>query len=192
MPTDFRTELAASTRAAHQRVERVFGLEDIAPVERYHAYLQIMHALLHAVEDDLARDARLQAAGFDLVSRRKLPWLEMDLRHFGLAPRRPLESPLPGPASARIGWAYVLEGATLGGRVLYRRLAPRLSLAPDRGAAFLFGYGERTGAMWSAFVERLNALRLDEAQRAQCIEGANAAFDCIAALSPPRARARPA
>jgi heme oxygenase (biliverdin-IX-beta and delta-forming) len=142
----------------------------------YRAYLRFMHAFHRAAEPSL-HDGTLERAGVDMSGRAKLPWLERDLAALGI-------EPIPAPRleaalldlHRRIGWAYVLEGATLGGRVLYRSLAPRWSLDAAHGAAYLNGHGERTGAMWNGFVAQLDALPLDEEQREACVAGAQDAF----------------
>ncbi len=51
---------------------------------------------------------------------------------------------------------YVLEGATLGGRVIARRLEQHLSVDPRTGGRFFRPYGSETSSMWSSFVVRLN------------------------------------
>ena len=48
--------------------------------------------------------------------------------------------------------AYVMEGATLGGAYLYKRLAPRL---PGLLLQWLRGYGQATGVRWQEFLEQL-------------------------------------
>jgi len=175
--TDFRTWLAEQTRAAHAAIERELALEGDVSLDRYIAYLRAMHAVIAHVEPAFEADARLRA--FDLPARRKRHRLERDLRHFGADP---IASPrvLPDGLAARVGWAYVLEGATLGGRVLYRRLAPRWSLTPERGGAFLAGHGDRTGEMWRAFVEALNRTAFTAEEKKACVAGAAQAFSAIA------------
>jgi heme oxygenase len=49
------------------------------------------------------------------------------------------------------GWLYVIEGSTLGGQVISRRLAATLGVTPERGAGFHNPYGARTGARWQTF-----------------------------------------
>jgi heme oxygenase len=51
---------------------------------------------------------------------------------------------------------YVLEGATLGGRVISRHLAAR-GIGPDTGGAFFAGYGNQTGEMWKSFSAAMGA-----------------------------------
>jgi heme oxygenase len=177
MPTDFRTALASATRAAHEEIERELALDGEVPLARYIAYLRSMHAVVSGFEQALVEDRDFAHLGFH--ARRKRPWLERDLRHFGVAGDVSNASP-PVDFAARVGWAYVLEGATLGGRVLYKRLAPLWSLTPEHGGSFLFGYGERTAEMWRSFVEALNALDFTAAQKEACAAGAAQAFRAIA------------
>lgn len=173
---DFRTILETQTRPAHERVEALLALDEAATLARYLAYLQAMHAVIASVEDILARDVRLRE--FDLEPRRKCQRLERDLAFFGMPPA-PGHVPLPEDRAARVGWLYVIEGATLGGRVLLRRLVPRWSLAPERGAAFLAGYGERTAQMWRTFVDALNSTAFTAEEKQACVAGAMQAFSVI-------------
>ena len=172
--------LATATRPAHDALERSLDLErDLSPAN-YGLHLRCMHAFLRETEELLAGDERLAAAGLALDSRRKLPWLERDLDALGLEALEPPETPaLPADLHRRIGWAYVLEGSTLGGRVLYRRIAPHLHLSAKRGAAFLNGHGEHTGEMWKRFVAALDALPLTSAQSLECVAGAREAFAAV-------------
>ncbi|HCE5954978.1 TPA: biliverdin-producing heme oxygenase, partial [Pseudomonas aeruginosa] len=55
-------------------------------------------------------------------------------------------------AAEVFGVAYVMEGATLGGAYLYKRLAPRL---PGLPLQWLRGYGQATGVRWQEFLEQL-------------------------------------
>jgi heme oxygenase len=178
LPTNLRTVLARATRPAHAALEAEMRLQGEVPLPRYLAYLRAMHAIVHAVEADVA--IALEALGLDARARARRAWLERDLAHFGAPPLRmaPLAC-VPRTHAERLGWAYVLEGSTLGGRVLYERLAPRLALTPQGGGAFLFGHGERTEAMWREFVDALNGAR----PRARAIEeSAGAATQAFVAI----------
>ena len=67
---------------------------------------------------------------------------------------------------------YVMEGSTLGGQVIARRLAlPLRSLVP---------YGSRTGAMWRAFGAAARA-SLGPAERGLALEGARETFAVLQA-----------
>jgi heme oxygenase len=96
--------------------------------------------------------------------RRKIHLLEQDLTVLGYdagaieaLPRCRDLPPLAGLPEA-YGSLYVLEGSTLGGQVIARRLERSLGFADGRGYAFFRSYGREVGAMWRAFGERLLAL----------------------------------
>lgn len=85
------------------------------------------------------------------LRRGKSQWLEADLlsgaRAIQRLPDCPV-APIPRSLAEAFGIAYVAEGATLGGRVLYKRLKATLAPLPLR---WLQGYGEHTGERWGAF-----------------------------------------
>jgi heme oxygenase len=63
--------------------------------------------------------------------------------------------PEVGSLGQALGCLYVMEGSTLGGRFIARRLHEHLGLTPASGAAFFHGYGEETGSRWKAFQQAL-------------------------------------
>jgi heme oxygenase len=81
-------------------------------------------------------------------ARQRLGALTADLTDLGV-PVAPLPEAagLPALSSPGAVWGtlYVTEGATLGGRVLRRRIEARLGPVPLR---FLDGHGDRTQPMW--------------------------------------------
>jgi len=116
--------------------------------------------------------ARLLADEPDLSfdTRRKVPALERDLTALKAAP--PADAPLTLPAGRceALGFLYVLEGSTLGGRVIDKQLRAR-GLSPE-GLSFFRGYGEHTGPRWKAFCAVLE--RADD--KAAAARGARSAF----------------
>jgi len=94
-----------------------------------------------------ADDARLR--------RGKSQWLAADLQAGAQTsadlPDCPV-APVANCLAEAFGIAYVAEGATLGGRVLYKRLRASLEPLPLH---WLQGYGEHTGERWGAFQQLL-------------------------------------
>lgn len=93
----------------------------------------------------------------------KSRWLEADLRAGAHAEPSAADCPYvakPTHLAEAFGIAYVAEGATLGGRVLYKRLKAVLEPLPLR---WLQGYGEHTGERWGAF-QRLLAEHVSTAE----------------------------
>ncbi|KJJ97233.1 heme oxygenase [Pseudomonas sp. 21] len=104
----------------------------------------------------------------------KSQWLEDDLLAGAHAEDPVVDCPcVPKPVclAEAFGIAYVAEGATLGGRVLYKRLKTSLDPLPLR---WLHGYGEQTGERWGSF-QRLLA---EHVTTAEDISRAQAAAVC--------------
>lgn len=143
--------LRAATWGLHVALESRLGLPGDVPsyrvlLENYLGFYEPWEAAVGPV---------LEAAlpGF-FGPRRKCGLLRRDLEYLGAPPANSYRSSAPWSAPAlpaALGEMYVLEGATLGGRVLLRHVESALGLTPETGAAFFAGYRERTGAMWSAF-----------------------------------------
>ena len=60
--------------------------------------------------------------------------------------------------AAFLGVLYVLEGSTLGGRLIARHVEPALGLINGRGDAYFRGHGEATGALWRETAEAIAAV----------------------------------
>ena len=123
----------------------------------------------------------LEAGLLDWPERRKLPALRADLLALGLTPatiealpvRRFDDAPDVG---AGLGWLYVLEGATLGGAVIARRLRAEETVPPTALSFHTF-YGRRLGARWRAFHAALAGWVGDDRARADTVvAGAQATF----------------
>ena len=158
------------------------SLSELAHPDGYAWSLRAMHRFFLAWEAPLF-DA---LAGADdrltLAERGKVSLLSADLAALRLSP---LVAPclMPGdvvasPAIA-LGAMYVLEGSTLGGRVIERHCAGPLGVSPAHGGAFYHGYGARTGALWQAFGVVLESHDTDERQRAAMLHGARSCFGAL-------------
>lgn len=93
----------------------------------------------------------------DFEQRYKLPMLANDLSALGVnAARRqslPLcnDIPLLNTVPQVLGCMYVLEGATLGGQIITRRLQQVVGVDATRDCTFFYSYGREVGAMWQKF-----------------------------------------
>lgn len=120
----------------------------------------------------------------DATQRKKLPALLADLTYLErqgveIVPAPVVNLPQVAGVAALMGMAYVIEGSTLGGRVIARHLQKKLGLNETNGASFFAGHGENTGKMWTAFLESLTrcAAKGDNAHRV--IDGAITGFHMI-------------
>jgi heme oxygenase len=158
-PRSILVELREQTRAEHAAIESSLDLMSDTlslpryrrTLERFYGYYSPLEQKLHGILD--------VAIGGALAQREKSRWLLQDLAVLGahtLPPCR--ELPAVDDVPAALGCLYVLEGASLGGRIISRQLRARLSITPESGGRFFHGYGEQTGEMWQGFQATLIAL----------------------------------
>ena len=135
------TALRSGTAAAHRQLEEVSGGD------------RIMNGTLTLPEYD-----RLLRWQSDAHARLE-PAAAFALRNYHYRSRRPLLpqsslAPLSAPAdlSELVGRLYVLEGASLGGSLIHRKLLDNTSLTPRRPFPFYAWQAEHGIAQWRAFL----------------------------------------
>ena len=155
--------LREATRGPHERLERALPLTDPGlSLDTYRAIVGAFYGYYAPLERRLAPAS---AGAIQVRGRTKLPRLRADLRALGSSDAEVKALPrctrLPEITTCGhvLGCLYVVEGATLGGRVIARALHDHLGVGPATGAAFFEGYGLETGAMWRALVAQLEASR---------------------------------
>ncbi len=187
---DLRFRLRQATRDAHLRLEAEVDFDRrMTSLEAYRAFMEEFYRFVRPVETAL-RSCGLEELPIDYASRRKMGWIEADLKDLGHTdetledlPEFSGAPPLTNAMEA-LGALYVLEGSSLGRQVMLGKLAERLNVRPEWAGHFFNGYGKKTGAMWASFVAALNDAGKSE-QDAQTIEyaalAAFAAFEaCLA------------
>ncbi|EZP30134.1 biliverdin-producing heme oxygenase [Pseudomonas sp. RIT288] len=178
-------DLRAGTAELHIALEkRLPFFSDTLDSNAFLRLMQAYYGFYRPLESAL-RDSGAIPIDFDLAPRLKAQTLLSDLRALGLSveaiARLPLCQALPviDSSAACLGVMYVLEGATLGGQILRREIASRLSLGADNGAAFLDVYGAATGRRWRDFIEYLGSRPLDASEREAVVVAARTTFSCF-------------
>lgn len=164
------TALRDETAPLHDAVESALGLvdEDLT-LEHYAAVLVGFNATVPLLEARIAQRLPSRLAPF-LAPRCKarclrddLAWLRATRPEVAAAAFQadaqpadalgaPFESlPAIDTAAEALGVMYVLEGASLGGRVIARHLERHLGLSNGRGYSYFCAYGTAVGAMWQQF-----------------------------------------
>lgn len=147
--------LKYSTQKEHSEIERALNLMDPSfSIASYGRLLASFYGYYLPWEQRCGPALHSLTSGF-FEQRLKTPLLKQDLAYLGyrdfdtvpLCPHMPL---LQTVADA-LGSMYVIEGSTLGGRLLSRHFAESLSIHAESGGRFFAGYGERTGVMWREF-----------------------------------------
>jgi len=190
-------ELRLTTRAEHGRIEHILRLTEPMTMERYAAILCGFDAFLRAWEPRIhaALPERLQ--GWFRTRRRggfasaDVEWLRSVA---GVAP-----VPIPASMAAALpltdladvmGSLYVIEGSTLGSRVITPHLKTTLGLGQGRGASYFHGFGGETGVMWANF-RVLASLEIGESSRStvKACQSAKRTFAALIDLFAPLAPA---
>lgn len=179
--------LKIETRELHERLDKsITAVATFTSVAGYGRFLSMQY-LFHRHIDAIYVDPRLQSLFADLVERRRLPLIELDLADIGLSPPAAGEDALLGddgpidPASA-LGWLYVSEGSNLGASLLRREVA-KIGLSDEHGARHLAPAPEGPAAHWRGFTTVLDSLRLSDDEEARVVAGARSAFTLVQALA---------
>jgi heme oxygenase len=176
-------ELKLQTYDNHTSLENSQLLRPISQksltLENYILILQKFYGFFYPLEQQIAHFPLAQYLP-DVATRRKAGMLKQDLSQltgqeqvFPLCQHVPVASTL----AEACGSLYVMEGSTLGGKMIYKMVKDTLGLDQHHGLSFFYGYGPETGNRWKAFQQALLSLSAqDNSQDARIIESANNTF----------------
>lgn len=184
LPT-FPEKLKQNTSVPHTQLEELpLSKAIISPdvnTEDYLLYLDLMQDIIYEVENIIY--PKLSTIIQDIEERRKNPLIEADFSALSYTKNKPARSVLNLKDDISTGYAmgimYVIEGSTLGGRVLYKNIEKHLGYNNDKGAAYFAGYGDKTGSNWKNFMLTLSNYENEHGNADDIIAGANHAFTSI-------------
>jgi heme oxygenase len=144
-------------------LQRLYGF--VAPVEA------IVYPAMHTVVANVPQRIKahyiledLRAAGVSEETIRSLP--QYDATAFYTT------------GAEKIAAMYVLEGASLGGNVIFRHLQKTTGITPEK-TAYLTAYGAKTGIMWQQFIEAFTGYVMAQDNADEVISAAAATFGRI-------------
>lgn len=132
-------------------------------------------APVEAVAKRLSGASRAVFEGY----RPRAPLAQADLAIIGaeLPPLAVLEEPRFNSPEEWLGFRYVIEGSSLGGALILRRLAASGCVIP--GLRFFDAHGERRGVEWQNFCAMLDAALGNDRSRDAAAHAAGETFDAI-------------
>lgn len=152
--------LKSETASQHVALENGLDLfKRAATAEGYLELVKKFYTIYRPMERRLSESMDWAQAGWDFEARLKTGWLEQDLQALGMSQQQIQNLPLCAyvPPVEHLGQAigclYVLEGSTLGGQFISKRLRETLGITPETGGQFFSGYGSDTGPQWKRFGE---------------------------------------
>ena len=179
--------LKQSTRVFHRAIEARLGVlvSDEISLEEYIAVQKLFYGFYKPVEDRLAAFIGQEDPELQLANRLRLPLLVQDLAFLDV-PAAELEA-LPACDSIPplqtvpevLGCLYVLEGSTLGGRVIARHLEKVLHLSESQGCSFLNSHGDSRGPMWSGLLSVLARHCQEHRDQVAVVGSARLTFSCL-------------
>lgn len=195
------TLLKESTKDQHTRAEQHPMQANLVrgqlPVEEYCRYLAQLRHVHEALESSLVAGAHAEPRLGNVVreSQFRLDAIDADLAHFEMSSVESEPTPATSALVRRIdavatdepiallGFHYVLEGSTNGGRFIARALCGAYGLTQGEGGTrYLDPYGASQTDEWLRFREDMESLRLAGEETERIIETASEMFDGITAI----------
>jgi heme oxygenase (biliverdin-IX-beta and delta-forming) len=173
------------TAGCHARAERAVNLQtSLSSLNGYSKLIKRFYGFYAPLESALEHHTD-KAVELLLSARRKTGVLQADLRALGVmtpdlaAIERCKTLPRIETVAHVVGCLYVLEGATLGGRVVVPALENQLGITAGNGGAFFASYADHVDIMWLSF-GRAAATCCDTAEgQNQALDAALATFECF-------------
>ncbi|MEO8961995.1 MAG: biliverdin-producing heme oxygenase [Ginsengibacter sp.] len=171
-------ELKLRTKERHQQLEVkvITAIKLIHHRNDYARLLQLFAGYFGSLEDLIEQNLNLDMLT-DYRLRRKAAALQADLISMNVPlPKKIGSENLPTIKNSlqAIGALYVMEGSTLGGRIIRKMVADKL---PNENAfSFFEGYGEKTNDMWKSFKASIDAIVLNNKETNVVIDSANETF----------------
>ena len=174
------SQLKQVTAELHEHVERVLNLQE--RLSDKPSYARVLRKLLviHERVENAVKQVDWSDVEIDLSARtKKTVWLASDLDALG-HPQSQSSDDKPSldmpSVGAGLGCLYVIEGSTLGGRVIYGHLTKTLGIDMSNGGRFFYGYGPSTMPMWSQFLASLNEVEPGSNVRNDAVAAAQRTF----------------
>lgn len=182
----FLNNLRSKTHASHTQLEQLpVSLSLISKdvnLQQYCNYLKSMYQVIYDTEQNIF--PFLKDTIPDLEKRKKAHLLERDLNFLGRNNNGVRNFPLTCKIDTitlpyALGIIYVIEGSTLGGRVILKNIQRVLGFTEEEGASYFAGYKSETSSLWRKFLDVLTEFEAAHNSEKAIISGADFAFSAI-------------
>lgn len=151
-------QLKENTADVHQSTEKkmIVALKKIETKEDYIHMLNWLYGFYAPIET-LVRQQLTEDNFPGITKRSRAEYILWDIRESGVETPQPEtceQLPVIDSFHSALGALYVLEGSTLGGRIIAGMISR--SLGSVNSLSYFNGYGAETGNMWNAFKDFLN------------------------------------
>lgn len=155
----FLVELRLKTGPCHKALEQnpysVALMAHDTTINDYRIYLEKLYGFVKPYEETVFKI--LDTYVPDIQKRRKTALVEQDLHALGVTPENLNALPfihysMPNSIADAFGAMYVLEGSTLGGSIIYKRLNYLLGVDKELNGKYFTAYGDDSGRYWKSFI----------------------------------------
>ena len=153
-------KLRESTQPAHDKVEHALGERLFSPNLTKGDYANLLRKFYQIY---LTTEAEIERHGLltDMLQKRsKLTLLNADFAGLGDLGGEPSAAPKPFVLASEadaLGAMYVIEGSTLGGAVIAKRLQSLPWIKKESHLNFFTSYGKDKASMWQQFLQFLTS-----------------------------------
>ncbi len=178
-------KLKIATRESHATFEAMLPLLDTTLTKDAYGQLLAQFLGFYGPLEAAMAGVGPQALRAEVLRRSKLRWLVQDLLALGRSQeeiaRLPRCRDLPDLLHSHqvLGALYVVEGATLGGILITRRVKQALGEEAERCSRFFQSYGADVRPMWDACLELLTRAASGPEPERQMIQAARDTFHCF-------------
>ncbi len=177
--------LKSATKPHHDKVEELAYsnkiMEGTINIEEYKELLLKQHYFHKNIEPFFEKVfSEKEAIRLEVERRKKTHLLKYDLLELGLEEEALNFEQLPHlkieTAEEAIGAMYVLEGSTLGGAVIRRKLGKNEKIKGNSSFNYYGCYGEETGEFWKKFIMQATIMANTEEKQEVIVNKAIEAF----------------
>lgn len=174
--------LKQETKVNHQQLEKllVSQMRSINTKEGYVKLLQIFYSYFGALEEKINHSIPVQQMEEEhSFQRRKTERIAEDIKVLsGVVNEKCGDIYLPEIRNhlEAFGALYVIEGSTLGGRVITKMMQRQVGSDSLEGFSFFNGYGGDTERRWASFRELLNDQAKNDEDKMLVVQAANETF----------------
>lgn len=179
----FTDKIKEATLEYHQQTEKILvgKMKSMRSKDDYINLLKIFYSYFGGLEQKTSRYINQENLK-DYAQRRKTEAIADDLKMLGsTAPKFAGNGFLPKIDNylQAFGALYVIEGSTLGGKIISKMIQQHLHIDNGAGLSFFNSYGEHTQQMWDEFKAVLNAAVDTDKAEAIVLNAANQTFACF-------------
>jgi len=171
--------LRAATKPIHIQLDHAFYpmIQQVKSTADYLELLKMFYGFYQPMYEQL--DQYLNDQVVNAWSQRRKPsWITDDIDVFASASYYIKSSntiPTINNIYEALGAFYVLEGASMGGTIISKKIAEQI-INDGRGFSFLNAYNKENPIMWNKFLNTIDNIPLNEEQQEEIINAAKNTF----------------